>query len=322
MRSVLRRFAAGVAVGLLTAACTSERATDAPGSVVVGSSTSTTASTVALPAPSSTTSLAPLGSPEIVAEALIAAERGIRDVSLSADETARWGRAEQRAYRALSQHPEWDDAVRGKLPDDVRAPFDLNVAARRAVTDNALSHPLSDPLPTLPAWTIAAPLPVDVLLSYYKETEAATRVPWVYLAAINMVETRFGRIVGPSSAGAEGPMQFLPATWASCCHGNVLDPHDAIMGAAVYLVSKGAPTDMRRALLGYNPNDGYVGSVEAYAKNLLADERALFGYHAWEVYVGSAAGTVRLPVGYYASQPIDAASYLVAHPDDLAPVDD
>ena len=54
----------------------------------------------------------------------------------------------------------------------------------------------------------------------------------------------------------------------------------------------------------------------------LADERALFGYHAWEVYVGSAAGTVRLPIGYYASQPIDAASYLAAHPEDLAPVDD
>jgi hypothetical protein len=306
----------------LTVACTSESATDAPSSVGLGSSTSTTAATVAPSAPSSTTSLAPLGSPEIVAEALIAAERGIRDATLSADETTRWGRAEQRAYRALSQHPEWDDAVRGTLPDDVRAPFDLNVAARRAVIDNALLHPPSDPLPTLPAWTIVAPLPVDVLLTYYKEAEAATRVPWVYLAAINMVETRFGRIVGASSAGALGPMQFLPSTWAACCRGDVLDPRDAIMGAAVYLASKGAPADMRRALLGYNPNDGYVGSVEAYAKNLLADERALFGYHAWEVYVGSAAGTVRLPIGYYASQPIDAASYLAAHPENLAPVDD
>lgn len=253
---------------------------------------------------------------------MIAAERGIRDVSLSVDETARWGRAEQRAYRALSQHPEWDDVVKGLMPDDVRAPFDLNVAARRAVTANAALHPPSDPLPTLPAWTIVAPLPIDELLSYYKEAEAATRVPWVYLAAINMVETRFGRIVGPSSAGAVGPMQFLPATWASCCVGDVLDPRDAIMGAAVYLASKGAPTDMRGALFGYNPNDGYVGSVEAYAKNLLADERAIFGYHAWEVYVSSAAGTVRLPVGYYASQPIDAASYVAAHPENLAPVAD
>ena len=204
----------------------------------------------------------------------------------------------------------------------MRAPFDLNVAARRAVTANAALHPPSDPLPTLPAWTIVAPLPVDELLSYYKEAEAATRVPWVYLAAINMVETRFGRIVGPSSAGAVGPMQFLPATWASCCVGDVLDPRDAIMGAAVHLASKGAPTDMTQALFGYNPNDGYVGSVEAYAKNLLANERALFGYHAWEVYVGSAAGTVRLPVGYYASQPIDAASYVAAHPEDLAPIAD
>jgi hypothetical protein len=163
---------------------------------------------------------------------IFAALSFVRDIALSADETARWGRAEQRAYRALSEHSDWDDMVRSKLPDDVRAPFDLNVAARRAVTDNAALHPPSDPVPTLPAWTIVAPLPVDELLSYYKEAEAATRVPWVYLAAINMVETRFGRIVGPSSAGAVGPMQFLPSTWASCCVGNVLEPRDAIMGAA------------------------------------------------------------------------------------------
>jgi transglycosylase-like protein with SLT domain len=321
VRSHIRPVAWGVAVALLAAGCSQEGATDAPSSITEVSSSTTTAPTVA-PAPASTTTVAPLGSPAGIADALIAGERGIRDISLSADETARWGRAEQRAYRALSEHPEWDDTVRGKLPDDVRAPFDLNVAARRAVTDNAALHPPSDPLPTLPAWTIVAPLPVDELLSYYKAAEAATGVPWAYLAAINMVETRFGRIVGPSSAGAVGPMQFLPSTWASCCVGNVLEPRDAIMGAAVYLASKGAATDMRRALLGYNPNDGYVGAVEAYAMNLLADERALFGYHAWEVYVGSAAGTVRLPVGYYASQPIDAASYVAAHPEDLAPVAD
>ncbi len=113
-------------------------------------------------------------------------------------------------------------------------------------------------------------------------------------------------------------MQFLPTTWAVCCTGNIEDPHDAILGAAAYLASKGAPGDMGAALYGYNPNAGYVGSVTAYAANMMADPMAYRGYHAWEVYVGSAAGTVRLPVGYASDTPIDAIDYVRAHPDDTA----
>ena len=111
-------------------------------------------------------------------------------------------------------------------------------------------------------------------------------------------------------------MQFLPSTWAVCCTGDIEDPRDAILGAATYLVSKGAPGDMGAALYGYNPNDGYVGSVTAYASNLMADPLAYRGYHAWEVYVASAAGTVRLPVGYASDMPVDAAEYVRTHPDD------
>jgi hypothetical protein len=166
------------------------------------------------------------------------------------------------------------------------------------------------------------PLPVDELLGYYHEAEAATGVAWAYLAAINFIETGMGRIEGVSSAGAVGPMQFLPTTWESCCFGNVLDPRDAIMGAATFLVAHGAPTDMTGALYRYNPNDGYVGAATAYAQNLLNDERAVYGYHAWEVYVATAAGTVRLPLGYSQSAPVDAATYIAEHPDDLAPVSD
>jgi hypothetical protein len=140
-------------------------------------------------------------------------------------------------------------------------------------------------------------------------------VPWEFLAAINLVETRMGRISGESSAGARGPMQFLPATWAACCVGDIEDPHDAILGAATYLVSQGAPGDMNRALHGYNPNVGYVGAVTAYASNLMADPLAYRGYHAWEVYVASIAGTVHLTVGYTATVPVDAIGYLRAHPD-------
>jgi membrane-bound lytic murein transglycosylase B len=139
------------------------------------------------------------------------------------------------------------------------------------------------------------------------------------LAAINLVETRMGRIRGDSSAGAQGPMQFLPTTWASCCRGDINDPHDAINGAADYLVSRGAPADMAKAVFGYNPSRGYVTAVQTYASVMDADVRAFYGYAAWQVFVSSTAGDVRLPVGYSATAPIDAASYLSEHPGDRAP---
>ena len=126
-----------------------------------------------------------------------------------------------------------------------------------------------------------------------------------------------GRVAGVSSAGAVGPMQFLPATWAACCEGDPLVARDAIMGAARYLVARGAPADMQAALNGYNPNSAYVGAVTAYAQNMMADERAYLGYHGWQVFVGTSAGTVRLPVGYSSPTEVDAAAYVRTHPADL-----
>jgi len=62
------------------------------------------------------------------------------------------------------------------------------------------------------------------LLADYHEAEATTGVSWAYLAAINFIETRFGRDVGTSTAGAQEPMQFEPATWTQYGHGgNILD---------------------------------------------------------------------------------------------------
>jgi membrane-bound lytic murein transglycosylase B len=273
-------------------------------------------------ATTTTTQPEPPETPATLADAITAAERGIRDTRLTPEEIERFGRLQQRAYRSLAQTPEWDEQVRALLPADVLPGFDANVAARRAVAAHAALRPPPPPPPTLPAWTVVAPLPIEELLGYYREAEAATGVPWAYLAAINLVESRMGRIAGASSAGAVGPMQFLPQTWESCCKGDPLDPHDAIMGAATYLVSKGAPADMAAALYGYNPNQGYVGAVTAYAQNMLADERAYDGYHAWEVYYGTSVGTVRLPIGYTQTTPIDAAAYIAGHPGDLAPVSD
>jgi hypothetical protein len=242
------------------------------------------------------------------------AERGLRDTSLDAAARAAHGRDQQEAYRRAGSDRALLRTLPGLVGDDVRDAVALNVAARLAVLDHAARRASEgrtpDPPATLPAWTIVEPPPIEELIAYYEEAEDRTGVPWAYLAAINFVETRMGRIVGASSAGAIGPMQFLPSTWAQCCTGDVMDPRDSIIGAATYLAMNGAPGDMVRALRAYNPNDGYVGSVIAYAANIAADERAYVGYHAWEVYVTTSLGPVHLPVGYSATEPVDAAAYL------------
>jgi hypothetical protein len=260
------------------------------------------------------TNSAPPVTAESIAAEIATVERGIRDTTLSVKSVAALGWRQQQTYQRLARNTDLHDGVAALIPADVAGAFAFNVAARQAVVDHAARAAPSEPSSTLPAWTILEPRPIDELLAYYHEAESATGVLWEYLAAVNFIETRMGRISGESSAGALGPMQFLPTTWTACCIGDVQDPHDAILGAATYLVSNGAPSDMYAALYGYNPNEGYVGAVTAYASNLMADPLAYRGYHAWEVYVNSTAGTVHLPVGYASNTPVDALEYVRTHP--------
>jgi peptidoglycan LD-endopeptidase LytH len=92
------------------------------------------------------------------------------------------------------------------------------------------------------------------------------------LAAINRVETNFGRNVAVSSAGAVGWMQFMPATWARYGtdgngdgHADPNEPADAIPSAASYLAASGAPRDWYRAIFAYNHADWYVRDVIDFA---------------------------------------------------------
>jgi len=92
------------------------------------------------------------------------------------------------------------------------------------------------------------------------------------LAAINEIETGFGVNQGPSSAGAIGWMQFMPATWATSgvdANGdgvaNPSDPVDAIHAAAGYLKAGGMPEDPEAAIFSYNHADWYVADVLARA---------------------------------------------------------
>ena len=91
---------------------------------------------------------------------------------------------------------------------------------------------------------------------------------WEVLAAINEIETDYGRNLNVSSAGALGWMQFMPATWEMYgVDGNqdgLEDPYnpvDAIFAAARYLKAAGADTDLRAAIFAYNHADWYVDSV-------------------------------------------------------------
>src|SRR5262249_35804803 len=99
---------------------------------------------------------------------------------------------------------------------------------------------------------------------------------WTVLAAIGQIESGDGANVGPSSAGAEGPMQFLPSTWREggiTAFGepgppDVMDPYDAVPSAARLLCAAGASTagGLPGAILGHNHASGYVARVLALAQ--------------------------------------------------------
>ena len=321
----------GISV-VFTLSCVS-CSTDSDGSTPTGTPATSTSASAIVPAGAPTTPAPPaadttLAPDTALATALTAAaltdelsaiEAGLRVPDASPAELAALGERQQLAYRAVNRHPEWHVHLRKSVDAVAAGPLEFHLAARAAQTEHAANRSAVAPATTLPAWTIVEPLPIDELLGYYREAQTVTGVPWQYLAAIHFQETRMGRVVGVSSAGAIGPMQFLPSTWAACCEGDATVARDAIIGAAQYLVDRGGPADMHAALYGYNPNDGYVGAVTAYAQAMIADERAYLGYHGWQVFYGTSEGTVRLPVGYMAATEVDVLAYVREHPEDVLP---
>jgi hypothetical protein len=233
--------------------------------------------------------------PAQTASSLARVERALRAPKTRPTAVERLGREQQNAYRALSNHPHWLEDVVARLPADVEPIVTANGRAGRDL--EALGG--EGPRPRhLPDWRIVSPPPVEVLRAYYGEAEAASGIPWAYLASIHLVETRLGRIRGTSSAGAQGPMQFIPETWARYGQGDINDNRDAILAAARFLQANGGPGDMSRALFRYNNSNRYVEAVESYAQLMVSDERAFLGYYQWQVYSATTDGTFVLPEGY------------------------
>ena len=247
--------------------------------------------------------------PAQLANDVVADEQLLRDPSSSEAVLMAAARRQQAAYRALGRHPEWDAIARPRIPPSLLEIYDRNVDARRQLT--AMSKRAND---TLPAWRIVPPAPSEELMGYYRAAESASGVGWTYLAAINLIETGFGRVAGVSTAGAQGPMQFLPSTFAAYGEGgDILSPHDSIMAAGRYLAANGFADDPDYALYRYNNSNQYVQAVNAYAAVLAADPAAFAGYHRWDVYYNTTAGDVLLPTGYSATSPIPVADYLATH---------
>ncbi|GIH47610.1 Transglycosylase SLT domain-containing protein [Microbispora rosea] len=122
--------------------------------------------------------------------------------------------------------------------------------------------------------------PTSYLDLYQRSATVCPGLSWTVLAAIGQVESSHGRNNGPSSAGALGPMQFMPATWKAYGvdgdgdgEADIWSPYDAVPSAAKYLCANGAGAGgdkLRKAVWFYNHSWDYVNKVlslaEAYAR--------------------------------------------------------
>jgi len=141
----------------------------------------------------------------------------------------------------------------------------------------------SEQLPANPQ--VSGQLPVSYL-ALFKQSAAryCPGMSWTILAAIGQIESADGTNEGPSSAGALGPMQFLPSTWSAwgitgfgrSGPPDIMNPYDAVPSAARLLCADGAAGGghaLQAAIFDYNHADWYVSEVLGLAGEYARDYR-------------------------------------------------
>jgi hypothetical protein len=146
---------------------------------------------------------------------------------------------------------------------------------------------------------ISTSLPVDAVpstgrpdsyIQLFKDSAAryCPGLSWTVLAAIGQIESDDGQNMGPSTAGALGPMQFLPSTWrlwgidgfGETGQPNIMNPYDAVPSAARLLCADGAAAPagaagggpgLRAAIFDYNHATWYVNEVLTLAAEYAAE---------------------------------------------------
>jgi hypothetical protein len=157
-------------------------------------------------------------------------------------------------------------------------------AVSPATLTPALPLAISSSLQGLPGFFIESFRVPPFLLPIYQAAGTAYGIPWQVLAAINEVETDYGRDLSVSSAGAEGWMQFLPASWTQYGvdangdgYEDPYNPADAIFAAARYLRAAGGQSNIKAAIFSYNHSQAYVETVLLRATLLGGTPEELLG---------------------------------------------
>jgi hypothetical protein len=163
-----------------------------------------------------------------------------------------------------------------------------------------LRNPDGTPAPTNPTYFDALPGPAVAsgvpnfviqkfrvpifLLPIYQAAGIQYGIRWEVLAAINEIETDYGRNLNVSSAGAVGWMQFLPSTWKTWGvdankdgRKDPFNPVDAIFSAARYLRAADGDQDIQKAIFAYNHAGWYVDSVMLRARMIAGVPADLVG---------------------------------------------